>query len=378
MHIKGLDGLRGLAALAVFSVHFNQTVRFDSHLGPFNVAQFLENGEYGVSLFFSLSGFLLSIPFWQALTAGSELPNLKSYALRRVARIMPAYYVALTLLIILSGMWHFPSAFSDILLHYAFLFNFAEFSIFSINAPFWSLAVEMQFYILLPLLFMFVARMKGYSPLLFIILIAVCAYLAHYSLISNVTRIIEWPLDHRLIWVRPFGAVLSHSLLAHLPHFLLGVIAGYIFLYINTAVREHSLKFERVSEFVFWCALVTILILLSTPFQDLIQLPYARYGFPLVTLLLTAMIVCTPRTRLARRCLDGFPLRTLGSISYGIYIYHLPCLLMVDRYMAAYAWDAVEHWIVFGLLSLSLTIVIAMASFALVEKPAVKLVRKWT
>ena len=377
MHIKGLDGLRGLAALAVFSVHFNQTVRFDTQLGPFDIARFLENGEYGVSLFFSLSGFLLSIPFWQALIAGSELPSLKKYALRRIARIVPAYYVALTLLILLSGLWRYSGALPDILLHYLFLFNFAEFSIFSINAPFWSLAVEMQFYILLPLLFMFVARFKRYAPLLLIFIIAAAAYLVHYLLINNVTQIIEWPNDPRLTWIRPFGAVLSHSPLAHLPHFLFGVIAAYIFLYIHKDKTENSLKFERVSELIFWGALAVIVILLGTALQDFIQIPYGRYSLPLVTLLLAAIIVCTPHTRIAQRCLDGFPLRALGTISYGIYIYHLPCLLMVDRYMAAYQWDAAEHWALFGLISLSITIVIAAISFMLIEKPIVKMAKKF-
>ncbi len=376
--ITGLDGLRAVAALAVFGVHYNQTVRFESRLGPFDVSRLLENGEHGVSLFFTLSGFLLSLPFWRALSAGCELPRLNVYAVRRLARILPAYYGALTLLIVLSGLWRFPAAFADITLHYTFLFNFAEFSIFSINPPFWTLAVEMQFYVLLPLIFMLLARANRHWWLWLIVSFGVGSYAVHYWLMGSVTRIIEWPFNPLLTWIRPYGAVLTHSVLAHLPHFLLGVIAGYLFLKLHARMREEHVNLQRVSEIVFWCAFCVILVLLGTPLGDFVQIPHGRYGLPLIPMLLAAMIISTPTTRFARCCLDGFPLRALGIISYGIYMYHLPCLILVDRYMATYELDAPEHWVLFGAIGLALTIMVATASFVLIEKPVLKWARKLT
>ncbi len=68
--LPGLDGLRALAALSVFGVHFNQIVQFDCHIGPVSVYRLLANGNHAVSLFFSLSGFLLSLPFWKAIASG--------------------------------------------------------------------------------------------------------------------------------------------------------------------------------------------------------------------------------------------------------------------------------------------------------------------
>jgi peptidoglycan/LPS O-acetylase OafA/YrhL len=375
-HIAGLDGLRAVAALAVFGVHFNQTVRFNATLGPIDVSRLFENGEYGVSLFFSLSGFLLGLPFWQALSAGRELPRFKVYAVRRLARILPAYYGALTLLIALSGLWRYPAAYTDIALHYTFLFNFAEFSIFSINAPFWTLAVEMQFYVLLPLIFAGLARVDRSWRVLLLVALCFVAYGMHYGLNSSVTRIIHWPFAPAQIWIRPHGAVLTHSLLAHLPHFLLGVIGGYLFLNLKAWVNENSTRLHRLSDLVFWCAFGVILALLATPLGDLIEIPYGRYGLPLVTLLLVAMIISVPSSRFARRSLVSFPLRDLGAISYGIYIYHLPCLTLVDRYMGKAQLDAAEHWVLFGSIGLVLTILAATVSFLLIEKPVLTLVRK--
>lgn len=369
--IAGLDGLRALAALAVFGVHFNQTVRFDIDLGPFQLERLLANGEHGVALFFSLSGFLLSLPFWRALHTDRPLPSFRRYAWRRIARIVPAYYGALTLLILLSGMWRFPAAYSDIALHYSFLFNFAEFSIFSINAPFWTLAVEMQFYALLPLLFLLLARTPSAWRLWALLTIGIASYVIHYWLISGLTRTIEWPFASWLIWVRPYGAAVQHSLFGHLPHFLLGVMASGWLL-----ARPDPTGKPLGNDVLFGCCALLVLVMLATPLGDTMQIPYGRYGLPLLPILLTMLIISAPRSRYARRWLEGPTLRSLGIISYGIYIYHLPCLTLVDRTMARYQWDAAERWLVFGVAGLGLSLVAATTSYWLLERPVLRWVRR--
>ncbi|MCP4451492.1 MAG: acyltransferase family protein, partial [Planctomycetes bacterium] len=104
-HLPGLNGLRALAALSVFGVHFNQIVQLDWQIGPFNIYTLLANGKHAVSLFLSLSGFLLSLPFWNRLVSGKPLPSIRDYLIRRLIRILPAYYVVLTVLVLLSGLW---------------------------------------------------------------------------------------------------------------------------------------------------------------------------------------------------------------------------------------------------------------------------------
>ena len=221
VRLRGLDGLRGLAALAVFGVHYNQIVDVDVQIGPFDLYLLLVNGEYGVALFFILSGLLLSQPFWKSLLYGANWPDTRAYVKRRLARILPAYYLALTVLIILTGYWRYSEAWMDILLHYSFLFNYAEFSIFSINPPFWTLAVEVQFYCLLPLLFLLLRRLSRRNIVGIILLLSVVAYGLNFWLVSSIDKIILWPGSSTLTWIRPYGAVVTHSLLAHLPIFLL-------------------------------------------------------------------------------------------------------------------------------------------------------------
>ncbi|MBN1545035.1 MAG: acyltransferase [Syntrophaceae bacterium] len=373
--IPALDGLRAIAALAVFGVHYNQIVRLDYHLEPFSSNTLLANGEYGVSLFFSLSGFLLSLPYWQALANHTFFPDMRTYLLRRSARIIPAYYVALTALIILGNLWRIPDARMDILLHYSFLFNYTEFSIFSINPPFWTLAVEAQFYLLLPCIFLLIRKFSPYGSWGVIILLGIAAYAVHYLLISTITRIVPWPLNPWLTWIRPYGAVLSHSIQANLPHFLIGMGAGRLYLDLGRKMDGPHAMTKYISESVFWLCFLAVLFLLGTGYVEKIEAPYAPYGLPLVPLMLAAMILTAPFTHVAGRILDGFPLRRLGLISYGIYIFHLPCLIYLDRAMTTFGLDAAEHRGLFGVLGLVISVLIASISYIVVEKPVMNFVR---
>ena len=373
-HIRGFDGLRGLAALAVFFVHFNQVVELDSQLGPFDLYYLLTNGKHGVALFFILSGLLLSLPFWRAICANESWPNLKIYTVRRLARILPVYYLALTVLIVVTGLWHFPNGWIDIALHYSFLFNYTEFSIFSINAPFWTLAVELQFYLILPLLFLGLCRLAVWQIIVILLLLGILAWALNYWLVISVTQIIHWPGSPWLVWVRPYGAMLTRSLLAHLPHFLIGVVAGYLLLHLQSRPANLLSKHRWRAEVLFWACLITVMLLLSMPAGDVVQVPYGRYGLPLIPLLLGMLVLSTPFTYFACRVLDSNPLRRLGLISYSFYIFHLPCLNLIDRQMVEYGLDAPEYWLIFGVVGLALSLAVAILSYLLVERPVLRVV----
>lgn len=81
-------------------------------------------------------------------------------------------------------------------------------------------------------------------------------------------------------------------------------------------------------------------------------------------------------THVAKRILDGFVLRKLGAISYGICIFHLPCPNYLDRYLATSGPDAAEHWLVFGSLGVMISVLIASISYIVAEKPVMNFERK--
>ena len=375
IYYKGLHGLRGLAALAVFGVHYNQIVEVDFYFWEFDLYLLLKNGEYGVGLFFVLSGLLLSQPFWQSILHQKPWPNIKSYFIFRAARIIPAYYVALTILILVSGYWRFPQAWSDILLHYSFLFNYVEFSIFSINAPFWSLAVELQFYCLLPVLFFVVRRQSLTLISFYLLLFSFLSYALHVAVITQINSPILWPENTILTWVRPNGAVVTHSLLGHIPHFIIGIVTGGLLCKLQSNRPNFFEAGRGQFDVVFGCCLCVIILLISTPLGNYIQIPFGRYGLPLIPTLIAFLIFSAPITKYFARILESHFIKKFGQLSYGVYIYHLPALMFVDTTMASLDRDAREQWYFLAFFALLLTLFFALLSSYLIERPILKLVK---
>jgi peptidoglycan/LPS O-acetylase OafA/YrhL len=155
--VPALDGLRALAVFMVVAWHcWNVSGNgSDSAVGRL-AAGLLPNGIY---LLFLISGFVMYLP----TAARGRFGNVRAYALRRVARIVPAYYLSLAILLVFwpafvaPGMIEYPSA-ANVVAHLTFLFqplaliDDTKFVAgFALNAPVWTLPVEAMFYLVLPL-----------------------------------------------------------------------------------------------------------------------------------------------------------------------------------------------------------------------------------
>jgi len=141
---EALDGLRAIAALMVVFYHCGVQVQVPPLVIP---------GYSGVHLFFVLSGYLISRPFWARLMNGQALPSWRRYGARRFMRIYPTYFVALVVFVAMrfAGHLHTPTA-ADIVLHLLLVFNWGDAAQFlAINIAMWTLAIETQFYVLLPI-----------------------------------------------------------------------------------------------------------------------------------------------------------------------------------------------------------------------------------
>ena len=355
--LPGLDGLRAVACLLVFGVHFGQITALQGRWGPFDVARWLANGNTGVALFFALSGFLLSLPYWRVQRENQPLPAAGRFFARRAARILPAYFACLGALVIANRHWQEADAGLDILLHVLMLFNFREASTLSINPPFWTLAVEAQFYLLLPLLFVLLRGSRRAVALSALLLLGVAAYGAHLA---------------RLPAAGPAPAWVTYSLLAHLPHFLLGVVTGGLF----DARRPPASRRGGVLDALLAAVLLLLIVILATPLDEVLQLPGGRYNLPFVPLLLCLLVVLVPVTRLGRLAFDSAPLRGIGRVSYGVYIYHLPVQHVTARLMTRESLNPAEHWLLFGAVSLGVTLLTAAASYLLVERPVLRATRR--
>jgi peptidoglycan/LPS O-acetylase OafA/YrhL len=145
-----LDGLRGLAILLVVWYHVYLVSGQD--FGPLTfIAQ---AGFLGVDLFFFISGFCLFYPYARALAAGKPLPSTQRFFERRVLKIVPSYLLALFVFTAVSHAQFasFGDAVLQVLSHLAFLHTLNAATYGTISGPLWTLGVEVQFYLLFPLI----------------------------------------------------------------------------------------------------------------------------------------------------------------------------------------------------------------------------------
>lgn len=164
-HIKILDFLRGIAALAVVLFHFGSSVLYtvrDNYFSPI-----LEYGTYGVQVFFVISGFV--IPF-SMYNSNYKITHYFKSLTKRIVRINPPYYVAILLSFVLyysailivnrpiEGMNWPGTSFLAILGNLTFTSTFLKTGWY--NPVFWTLALEFQFYILIGLLLPLIVRLN--------------------------------------------------------------------------------------------------------------------------------------------------------------------------------------------------------------------------
>ncbi len=389
--IDGFDGLRALACLAVFAVHFHDITDVEGRVGPFDLGRTLENGNTGVAVFFMLSAFLLSQPFW----ADRSL-KLGRFVVRRAVRILPAYYLCVTALLVTGKL----GSLSEGLSHYLFIHNLSEQTIYGgdtlADNQFWTIAVQVQFYALFPFVLFALRPVRGRprAAVVVVALLSVAAFGLHVWVMqwAQNSPADTWPTPPRVTSGAgvAYGFVVSHSILAHLPHFLLGVAVGGVYA-MTTGRRDangHQMQSgsSPVCDVLVIGSMLAIAAILTTTLDEAVMVTFAgdtnidlgRYNWPTVPVLIAVMLVALPGARLTRRVLDFAPLRALGVISYGLYIYHPACqVVTAGRLLPAMGVDDMnESWWLFALVSLALSIVAATVSWWLLERPLLRLTAK--
>ena len=151
--LVGLESVRGMAAIVVVWTHAWTLSRdYAEHTYAQRLA---DGGLYAIFIFFALSGYLLYWPFVQAEWGNRGRVSLKNYALNRAWRVLPAYYVAFAVITLVQyhggsvQLWVANLTFTE---------DYSHATVGIIDAPMWSVATEMQFYILLPLIAWGIAR----------------------------------------------------------------------------------------------------------------------------------------------------------------------------------------------------------------------------
>jgi peptidoglycan/LPS O-acetylase OafA/YrhL len=312
-----LDGLRGLAALSIFAFHgWLYTMPAPDATDRSSVGDYAAHElRLGLVAFFVLSGFLLSRPWFAAALEERRSPNLRRYIRARAARIMPAYYAALAgSIVLLWGLRGTPGLRlppADTLPLFAvFGQNFSPTSVMKLNPPMWSLAVEVMFYALLPLIGWLATRLPARRRMQALAPLALLAL----GLVYN------WTIaGHGL------GLTFSKTLAAMLPYFAVGMLAA-----LTMHGRSIDMRAKRtliavgvalvVADAIIKAAAPANGIDTGDAFVVIRDLPSAL-GFGLIV----AALAAAPRSRIV----GCRALAAMGTISYAFYLWHVPVLMVL-------------------------------------------------
>jgi len=359
--IPGLDGLRAIAFLLVFAFH----------------TDYLQFGWVGVSLFFVLSGFLITgILLDMKKTLATKDYFFKFYG-RRFLRIFPLYYFYLILMTALA-IWLFSISYRPLYMQifldqvwyaifyvYDFFFGTIAFNYSFFLDHFWSLSVEEQFYIFWPLLILLVPE-KSLKKLFigFIILgpiFRIAFFFIHRSgvfrFLSDTPELAIFPLPFSHMDAFAFGAYISRfaipkakeqffPLLVALP------IIGFGSQYIATG------EIGAISSLGYP-------LLLPNAYQFI-------WGYTLLNYFFAITIYSVVKHGLFNRFLEWPPLRYLGKISYGLYVYHFPIIWFS---ISVRDFGVVDPFAkpVIALVSFIATLLVASISYQYLEKPLLNL-----
>ena len=125
---------------------------------------------------------------------------------------------------------------------------------------------------------------------------------------------------------------------------------------------------------IFWVTVILVMIFTSTSFDQLIALPYSRYLYPVLPIFLILIILTVKESGIIK-VLESDLLRYIGSISYGIYIFHMPCIKLVAKCQNALGVVPSENRFLLLILSFTLTMIIAGTCTKYLETPVLNLIK---
>ena len=341
-----LDGLRGVAILLVLLDHLD--ILRDQY------------GCIGVDIFFVLSGFLITSLLIAEWNQSKDI-SLKSFYWRRALRLLPALIAMLIVCIIficLTSPWkivvkNLVYALRTLFYctNWALIFHLGERSNHLFGHT-WSLSIEEQFYIIWPAILFFCCRIiKSKTSLLWFVLLA--------ALFSGFDRIVLVTLDEpSSTWWRLYCGLDTRA-----DSLLLGCCAGII-------VSWNLLPPRRWIENVFKVAAVISAFGLYRLSLHYLYDPWMYcVGWFLISVFAAVIIiqlVITPKSIL-HWVLESQPLVYIGKISYGLYLWHSPIFRILRDF----------HWSQWRYAAVLTTIAVTLASYYLIERPCLRLKKRF-
>lgn len=373
---RALDGLRALAALSVLAYHAclsGGLVHTPFGLATHSYWYYLVTG---VELFFVLSGFLLFLPYARAMLHGAPLPSARRFYQRRALRILPAYLVCLAIIAFLPTSVHrTPLSVGNLVAHLLFIHDMFPQYNQDLEGPFWTLAVEVQFYLILPLLAAGIARVVGKTRSRWRLIFCLVAIMAFAVLLRKADGLATGLVSSYSLHGWSISSVaLVFILLTYgmqgkfIEIFAIGMLCGVIYI---ITIEDHALSQRAVR----WLgagitvAAIAVIVFVAIPHDHLAEVMFypgstrgwapsiyplimggAYGGLVLGTLLFGGVL---------RAIFEFRPLRFVGLISFSLYLWHQP---IINRRIPMLSQLPLP-------LSILAAFVVAYVSYQLVERP---------
>jgi peptidoglycan/LPS O-acetylase OafA/YrhL len=349
--IPALDGVRGMMMLLVLVSHYFAEIDNGMH--------WLGFGWYGVQMFFILSGFLIG----RLIMERKHHANFLSvFVMRRICRTFPSYMISITM--IFGALWMFRS---QSWAHFDSNFPLWSYLTFTQNifmaitndvgaywaAPSWTLALEEQLYVLLPMVFLFTPR-RMWLPIL--IAAALIAVAIRGVIFATGTVNPSW------------GLVL---LPARADTLVAGVIAAIVYKNRTVDLARYDLLL-RAAPLVMMCACLLILVI------DPSKLLFDVFGPFLIATGFASFLLAIVRGAPEAKRFENRFLRFFGDISYCVYLTHLMVLGLMHGLIlhAKPTLGSTEQWLL-TFAALPVAVALGWAMTALIEAPLTAYGRSW-
>jgi len=362
--LTGADGLRAIACLSVITHHISQQIMMNVQpLWIQKLQAFALIGNTGVSIFFILSGFLLSYPFWKNYLSNRDFPNIKEYSLRRAARIMPGFYLALMTSSLIVIIYNIPveNLWIRLVAGLTFIsgFNYVTFFPTDINGALWSISFEVFCYFLMPIFINQLVHIL-FTP-------------------NNILRGWQYGIiGGAKAWMPNYNQI------GFFGQFSFGIIAaGITVVLYRDSEKILNLKRRYLFDIIGLVSLTSSFALLwfmkDKP-EFGFSLQSQPYFFPFYQLLIATTLAVLPHTNFIGKILDNRFFRYTANISFGLYLWHHLYIYIVSNLLIKkYSFmnmASLKDWFIISAGIIIFAYFTATLSYKFIEMPIVNLVHK--
>jgi peptidoglycan/LPS O-acetylase OafA/YrhL len=374
--IAVLDGLRALAILLVLMRHSIRPFWTDLNqpffkIGPIEFGNLFINGWMGVDLFFILSGFLITSHLQDRyLNQGENHFRLFHYAKRRFFRIAPVYYFVLTITVLgLFPFYPYPSDHDNLEIRYLYHLLFLQDYISDdINVVFWSLGVEIKYYLLVPFFLLFLSKQKSLAHKVFIsITLFLTLFFLRFFTVLNIKDVISY--ESYFLNIRtPFHLCFDGLVIGTLCAILWS--DQQVRLFLSQKKLANFLFFTGCFGFLYLSLMMGVLVDTKVNFFDMTLLP------TLINVSFACMLL---------GLLGGSSISTLFAhalwhpvalISYSLYLFHLPLMypaeILTRHFFILENYSPQIQWLLYIPFFIVLIGCIASLSYIWIERPFIR------